>query len=486
MVKPEVESIIISSRAKNLSFISYVLTIIGFTLSIIYVGLYGVDNVFSYIGVGFLVLGSSLNITLMIIKNTVLSTAANIAKNTRWNRVVADEVSEDELVNVRITCSLEGVSSLKHNPLVLLRIIDNPPELFRVKGLVERITSINRLNNTVLSYTLNPVLGTHYFNSTNLFVEDIFGLFKASMIVPLVNNIKVLPKILIDPREIMLNLESIVPGGTTLTRKPGPGLEYLFTREYQYGDDYRYIDWKAYARTRKLMVKVFEKEASLIILFYIIITPSLYHGVKEVTPIEFISRIITTLANYLAFRGDVFGLGYIVSSSSAKKYFTGYSRGYKHVYMFRRILAEIPWYGEFYFRDTSDEVIEELHKCVKREKTIIILATDFNRDLLFADILAHKLSDLKKLGHEIYIIIPDPLLFEEKAIEKILRESSRYRNYIDVFKKLSFIEHSRLPSIYADIYKRLMEKGYYVIRSSPEETVLNIIHRIEYLRRYYG
>ncbi len=486
MAKPEVESIIVSSRAKNLSFTSYVLIIIGLALSIIYTGLYGVDNIFSYVGTGFLAIGSSISIVLMIVKNIVLSTTASIVKNTKWRRIVVNEVSENELVNVRITCSLEETENIGHNPLVFLKIIDNPPELFRVKGSTELVTSVDQLGNTVLSYTLSPVLGTHYFSSINLFVEDLFGLFKASIIVPEINSIRVLPKILIDPREIILNLESVVPGGTTLTRKPGPGLEYLFTREYQYGDDYRYIDWKAYARTRKLMVKVFEKEASLILLFYIIITPSLYHGVKEVTPIEFISRIITTLANYLAFRGDVFALGYIVSSSSAIKYFTGYSRGYKHVYVFRRILAEIPWYGEFYFKDTSDEVIEELHRRVKREKTVIILATDFNKDLLFADILANKLFDLKKLGHEIYIIIPDPLLFEEKAIERMLRESSRYRKYIDLFKKLSFIEHSRLSSIYADIYKRLMEKGYYVIRSSPEETVLNIIHRIEYLRRYYG
>lgn len=43
----------------------------------------------------------------------------------------------------------------------------------------------------------------------------------------------------------------------------GRGMEPVSYREYSQGDDFKTIDWKAYARTEKLYVKEFEEEKSL-------------------------------------------------------------------------------------------------------------------------------------------------------------------------------------------------------------------------------
>ncbi|MFQ6091013.1 MAG: DUF58 domain-containing protein, partial [Candidatus Bipolaricaulia bacterium] len=38
------------------------------------------------------------------------------------------------------------------------------------------------------------------------------------------------------------------PGGSHWSPKAGPGLEFTDYKKYYPGDDFRYIDWKAYAR----------------------------------------------------------------------------------------------------------------------------------------------------------------------------------------------------------------------------------------------
>jgi len=45
--------------------------------------------------------------------------------------------------------------------------------------------------------------------------------------------------------------------------KPGSGLEFIDYREYQVGDDYRYIDWHLFSRLEQLFVKLFTQEENL-------------------------------------------------------------------------------------------------------------------------------------------------------------------------------------------------------------------------------
>lgn len=58
----------------------------------------------------------------------------------------------------------------------------------------------------------------------------------------------------------------------------GSGLEFADHREYTPGDDFRNIDWKLYARTEKLFLKLFEEEQDLYIYFLIDCSRSMQLG----------------------------------------------------------------------------------------------------------------------------------------------------------------------------------------------------------------
>lgn len=66
--------------------------------------------------------------------------------------------------------------------------------------------------------------------------------------------------------------QKIVAGSSRAERKTklvGSGLEFADFRHYTHGDDLRNIDWKIYARSEKLFVKLFEEEEDLYIYFLV-------------------------------------------------------------------------------------------------------------------------------------------------------------------------------------------------------------------------
>ena len=56
------------------------------------------------------------------------------------------------------------------------------------------------------------------------------------------------------------------------TKKSGSGVEFADHREYQPGDDFRYLDWNVYQRFERLLLRLYEEEEDLAI--YLIVDAS--------------------------------------------------------------------------------------------------------------------------------------------------------------------------------------------------------------------
>lgn len=62
------------------------------------------------------------------------------------------------------------------------------------------------------------------------------------------------------------------------TKKSGTGVEFADYREYQPGDDFRYLDWNVYQRFGRLLVRLFEEEEDLAIYFVLDTSASMTFG----------------------------------------------------------------------------------------------------------------------------------------------------------------------------------------------------------------
>lgn len=94
--------------------------------------------------------------------------------------------------------------------------------------------------------------------------------------------------------------------GTHLSARTGYSLEFTDFRPYQPGDDYRLVDWAAYARLRRLLVRVHKREVE--VPLYLVLDASRSMGVGRPAKLDFAARLAAALG-FVAYRGqDRFGL----------------------------------------------------------------------------------------------------------------------------------------------------------------------------------
>lgn len=97
-----------------------------------------------------------------------------------------------------------------------------------------------------------------------------------------------------------------------LHRSPRRGfsVEFAEHRQYQAGDDPRYIDWKLLARTDRLHVKQFEEETNLRAMLVLDASASMgWRGADErLTKLDYASRLAAALALVLLRQRDAVGL----------------------------------------------------------------------------------------------------------------------------------------------------------------------------------
>ncbi len=86
--------------------------------------------------------------------------------------------------------------------------------------------------------------------------------------------------------------------GNTQTRIKGQGLEFADFREYQPGDEVRFIDWKTTARHQKVYVKTFEEERERQLVIVMDLSASMDYGSQFYSKREFAAHIAASIALY--------------------------------------------------------------------------------------------------------------------------------------------------------------------------------------------
>src|SRR5919205_247156 len=95
----------------------------------------------------------------------------------------------------------------------------------------------------------------------------------------------------------LLTRKSMATGRPGRRRSPlaGSSMEFSDYRRYAPGDDFRRIDWRAYARLERLFLRVFEAEENITVTILIDCSTSMHHG----TPAK--SDLAIALAAALAY-----------------------------------------------------------------------------------------------------------------------------------------------------------------------------------------
>lgn len=102
---------------------------------------------------------------------------------------------------------------------------------------------------------------------------------------------------------VLRRLDGLLQGDyRTLFR--GTGIDLASLREYQEGDDVRYIDWNVTARLQTLHVREYQQDRELTAWFLLDLSPSVDFGSGSATKRMVLAEIVAVLARLLSARGN--------------------------------------------------------------------------------------------------------------------------------------------------------------------------------------
>lgn len=359
-------------------------------------------------------------------------------------------------------------------PIEHLEYYDYPPPILRVEGKPVAALYVPARGGVILEYGVTLVLGRHRWGAARLVVEDPLGFFRKDLARATGFSVTVQPRPLEITRRSVALPAIVQPGGVTRMRRRGVGTEFLELREYIPGDELRFVDWKAFARTGKLMVKVFEQESFLRAVVVLDATPTMFRGVIGETKIEYAARLVVALAEYFARKGDFYRV-YIVTRGDARVYSTPWLRGRTSSSVVKSFLAEhIDWpvseeeagiLGELRAERLSRALVSSL----PRGRTLVFLVTDFGERKYLAKKYAESLERLVAMYNTLYTLLPVTTFFELQVLSGIA--AALYR----------VLEYNRIK-YYGSMVRELRASGINAVATGPRDLLSYVLARLEHIR----
>ncbi len=185
----------------------------------------------------------------------------------------------------------------------------------------------------------------------------------------------------------------------------GQGMAFKEVREYQPGDDVRFIDWNVSARMGHTYSKIFEEERELSVYLLIDVSASSLFGTYRQTKKDLIIELAAVLGFSAITNNDKVGL--IFFSDKVEKYIPA-KKGKDHVlYMMREMLTHKPHSAH----TDITKAIGYLNN-VTKHKSIVFILSDFadagynqtlkvaarRHDIIGVQVYDRRDKDLPKIG----------------------------------------------------------------------------------------
>jgi uncharacterized protein (DUF58 family) len=150
------------------------------------------------------------------------------------------------------------------------------------------------------------------------------------------------------------------------TKKTGAGVEFADHRDYQPGDDFRYLDWNVYQRFDRLLLRLFEEEEDLAI--YFIVDASTSMGFGDTRKLRYAKRVAAALA-YVGLAN----LDRVSISSTTDKVLSRMpaTRGKARIFKVFRFLKELQPEGQTNLEDALKSFVAQ-----NKRRGLVVLASD--------------------------------------------------------------------------------------------------------------
>ncbi|MDQ5847776.1 MAG: DUF58 domain-containing protein [Pseudomonadota bacterium] len=226
-------------------------------------------------------------------------------------RIVVPEVARRVPGSLALGVPVEVALHLRNPARSKLRceVYDHHPASLEAEGL-PRAVALGAAQWTELRYQVRPVArGESRFGKAEIRIHSPLGLWQITRYAGEETPIRVYPNFRALARYTLLATDNRLSQiGVLQVRRRGEGMEFHQLREYRQGDSQRAIDWKATARTQRLIAREYEEEKDQRVLLVIDCGRRMASKDGELSHFDHTLNAALLLAHVALRQGDAVGM----------------------------------------------------------------------------------------------------------------------------------------------------------------------------------
>lgn len=342
---------------------------------------------------------------------------------------------------------------------VTVDVVDEIPFAFQRRDISFRVR-LHGIAGKTISYMLHPVSrGVYGFGHIRLFVSSIIGFVERRYTLGKPVDVKVYPSyLMLNKYELLAADNNLKEVGIKRIRRAGNHTEFEQIKDYVRGDEYRSINWKASARSGKLMVNVYRDERSQPIYNLIDKGRVMQHAFGGMTLLDYAINASLVLSYIAMHREDKAGLLTFVGEADT---FIPASRHPGHIQnLLESLYSQKTTFGETDFSALCVSVNRHISK-----RSLLILYTNFAG----MTAMQRQLPYLKQLNSHHRLLV---VFFEDAELKDYI--SSAPASTEDYYRHViaeKFSTEKRL------IVSTLKQHGILSLLTTPANLSINVINK---------
>ena len=341
---------------------------------------------------------------------------------------------------------------------VRIRVIDEIPFQFQMRDhfLDGQLKPGEQI---VLSYELRPTeRGAYDFGHIRVFVRGWIGLCMRRFLLGTPQMVPTYPSFIqMRTYQLMAISNRLTELGIKPIRSLGHTTEFEQIKEYVSGDDFRTINWKATARSSKLMVNQFTDEKAQPVYCVIDKSRTMKMPFEEMRLLDYAINSALVIANIALYKNDRAGL-----ITFAQKVDSFLPADNKPLQM--KVIQELLYQQATNFKEAA---LDNLYVHIRRKvahRSLLILFTNFET----LEGMQRQLPYLQKLAKSHVLVV---IFFENTGVQDLIKQDSTETR--DVYIRTigqNFAFEKR------QIVRELTQRGIIALLTTPQNLTVEVIN----------
>ncbi|SDO90077.1 Uncharacterized conserved protein, DUF58 family, contains vWF domain [Paenibacillus sp. yr247] len=298
-----------------------------------------------------------------------------------------------------VTLELES----KELQSVQVEVTDHLPPPFRM--VRNQLSGAFRGTSASFFYTIMALeRGKYVFEHVYLRYSGGMGLWKKQVRLEQEDTIEIYPDLSQVRGVLGAVQDALILEGHRLFKKQRSGSEFHYIRDYVQGDDIRHINWKASARTTKLMTNLFQPEKGKIVTLVLDCGRQMAIELEGQVKLDRSLEAALTLAAVALKQGDQVAL---IAYSNQVKVYVPAGKGLPHLQVLTKAVYDL----RTDFVESSTQIAFSHVLRFLKKRSLVVLFSDMESYLYDQEMLPY-VQRLRRSHHVLLLSLQDPLIHQ--------------------------------------------------------------------------